>query len=114
LIVNTENSGSPFAQWRRGIELALGDYVWIAESDDFAALDFLEKSVAVLDENLASTLVYSDSRIVDENGSEFSFWGTSKNYLFKTKRWSQDYDSDGLDEILNYLLYRVTINNASS
>jgi glycosyltransferase involved in cell wall biosynthesis len=114
LIVNTKNSGSPFVQWRRGIEHSEGEYIWIAESDDFAALDFLEKSVAVLDENLVSTLVYSDSRIVDENGSELSFWGTSKNYHFNTKRWSQDYGSDGLDEILNYLLYRVTINNASA
>lgn len=114
LIVNTKNSGSPFAQWRRGIELALGEYVWIAESDDFAEPEFLEKTVAVLDTNLATSLVYSDSRIVDENGTELGFWGTSKNYHFNTKRWSQDYGSDGLDEILHYLLYRVTINNASA
>ncbi len=35
-LVNTENSGSAFQQWKKGIRLAEGDYVWIAESDDFS------------------------------------------------------------------------------
>ncbi len=36
LIINEKNSGSPFPQWRKGVELAKGDYVWIAEADDVA------------------------------------------------------------------------------
>lgn len=42
LIVNKENSGSPFKQWEKGVELAKGDYIWIAESDDFCEKQFLE------------------------------------------------------------------------
>ena len=34
IVYNKVNSGSPFKQWRRGLELAKGEYVWIAESDD--------------------------------------------------------------------------------
>ena len=42
LVVNTQNTGSPFAQWFRGIGLAQGEYIWIAESDDLAEPTFLE------------------------------------------------------------------------
>lgn len=46
---NDENSGSTFKQWDKGIELAKGEYIWIAESDDVAELGFLftiEKAVS--------------------------------------------------------------------
>ncbi len=43
LIVNEKNSGNVFLQWAKGLEEAQGDIVWIAESDDFCELDFLEK-----------------------------------------------------------------------
>src|SRR4051794_30504658 len=45
ILVNRRNSGSAFPQWNRGIELARGDYVWIAESDDSADPRFLETLV---------------------------------------------------------------------
>src|ERR1700752_894581 len=34
---NPVNSGSTFKQWNKGVGLARGKYVWIAESDDYAA-----------------------------------------------------------------------------
>lgn len=42
LLLNEENSGSPFAQWRKGIEAAKGDFIWIAESDDWCDKNFTE------------------------------------------------------------------------
>ena len=33
---NTSNSGSPFTQWDSGVNKAKGEFIWIAESDDFA------------------------------------------------------------------------------
>jgi len=34
---NEKNSGGVFNQWKRGFELASGDLVWIAESDDYCS-----------------------------------------------------------------------------
>jgi glycosyltransferase involved in cell wall biosynthesis len=42
---NKANSGNVFAQWRKGIEAARGDLVWICESDDFCEPDFLARLV---------------------------------------------------------------------
>lgn len=42
IIRNEINSGNVFKQWLKGLEYAMGDLIWIAESDDAAALDFLE------------------------------------------------------------------------
>lgn len=45
LIFNEKNSGGVFYQWRKGIEAARGDLIWIAESDDFSAENFLSELV---------------------------------------------------------------------
>ena len=46
---NEVNSGSTFKQWNKGVRLARGEYVWIAESDDYADIRLLEKLVPQLD-----------------------------------------------------------------
>lgn len=45
IVFNQENSGSPFKQWKKGIELAKGELIWIAESDDTCEKLFLEKLI---------------------------------------------------------------------
>ena len=45
IIFNEKNSGGAFFQWRKGIEAARGDLIWIAESDDFSAENFLSELV---------------------------------------------------------------------
>ena len=65
-IINKENSGSPFKQWEKGIELASGEYVWIAESDDFSESNFLEKCVGEL-EKAKSDLVFTGIRILNHD-----------------------------------------------
>jgi len=47
--INKVNTGSPFLQWKKGLLLARGKYIWIAESDDCCELDFLEKQIQQLD-----------------------------------------------------------------
>jgi glycosyltransferase involved in cell wall biosynthesis len=68
IVYNTNNSGSPFLQWRKGIELAKGQYIWIAESDDFAEADFLALLVPVLERNNELGLVFSGNNWVDDQG----------------------------------------------
>src|SRR5579864_2284139 len=45
---NDVNSGSTFKQWNKGVRLARGRYIWIAESDDYADDRLLERLVAAL------------------------------------------------------------------
>lgn len=44
-ILNDRNAGNVFRQWRKGVEAAEGDLVWICESDDFCEPDFLASLV---------------------------------------------------------------------
>lgn len=64
LIINDKNSGSPFKQWRKGIELANGEYLWIAESDDFCKENFLEICIPVL-RNTGICLAFTNTTLVD-------------------------------------------------
>src|SRR6201984_3673791 len=55
---NNVNSGSPFKQWNKGVRLARGKYVWIAESDDYADERLLERLVALLEANQEAAFAY--------------------------------------------------------
>src|SRR5215469_13049609 len=58
---NEVNSGSPFKQWNKGVGLAQGEYIWIAESDDYADERFLEKLIARLDTEPQAVFAYCRS-----------------------------------------------------
>lgn len=45
LIFNEVNGGNVFKQWQIGINAAVGDLVWICESDDYAENNFIEELV---------------------------------------------------------------------
>lgn len=68
LVENSVNSGSVFSQWRKGVELARGDLVWIAEADDLAVASFLEVLVRMLDEHDV-LFAFCDSASVDGSGA---------------------------------------------
>ncbi|MCB9276524.1 MAG: glycosyltransferase family 2 protein [Lewinellaceae bacterium] len=67
-IENPVNSGSPFIQWKKGIELAQGEYIWIAESDDYADLRFLEEAVPIFMEHAETGIVCVHSTLVNDQG----------------------------------------------
>ncbi|MBK0380653.1 glycosyltransferase family 2 protein [Mucilaginibacter segetis] len=64
IIFNQQNSGGPFHQWKKGIELAQGKYIWIAESDDWCETTLLETLVQGLDNNTDCVLGYVQSYVV--------------------------------------------------
>jgi glycosyltransferase involved in cell wall biosynthesis len=110
---NETNSGSPFRQWGKGIHLAKGEYIWIAESDDWCEPSLLENLVNVLDENSNVGLVSCDS--VVENGTKekplISEYLISK---YKDKRWGSYYIHNGISELQEVMMYNCTIGNVSS
>ena len=67
IFYNERNSGSPFKQWEKGLSKAKGDYVWIAESDDFSSPCFLERCVRILDTRPDCSIVFTSSYIVDSH-----------------------------------------------
>lgn len=76
IVYNQTNTGSTFKQWEKGIALAKGDWIWIAESDDVANRFFLEKSIKEGVEN-NSDIVYCNSIIIDQNGNNCELYGFS-------------------------------------
>ena len=43
IVYGESNSGSAFRQWDKGIALAKGEWIWVAESDDYCEPFFLER-----------------------------------------------------------------------
>jgi len=69
-LVNTENSGGAFQQWKKGIRLAEGEYIWIAESDDFSDRNFLETLMEVFERDRNVDLVFCASWYVDDKDNK--------------------------------------------
>jgi glycosyltransferase involved in cell wall biosynthesis len=107
------NSGSAYKQWNKGVRLARGKYIWIAESDDYADARLLERLVPVLEGELEVAFVYCRSWRVDENDRRDGF---GDYYLadLGLERWSRDYRANGQDECRNYFVHRNIVGNASA
>ncbi len=75
LICNTHNSGSPFAQWKKGMEMARGELIWIAESDDNSESGFLSELVPMFT-NSAVTLAFCKTLFIDDGGKVV--WSTDE------------------------------------
>ncbi len=109
---NESNSGSPFKQWRKGIQAASGKYIWIAESDDSADHHLVEELVRRLEEDASLSLATCQLVMMDKAGS---LGGTPDEWLseFHSDRWKSDYTNNGIEEIRHFLSKKNTILNAS-
>lgn len=70
LVVNEQNSGNVFKQWKKGIELATGDWVWICESDDTADKNFLTNMLSVL-AHPSVQMAFGRIQFMDSKGNMF-------------------------------------------
>jgi len=68
-VKNISNSGNVFKQWRKGIDLCRGNFIWICESDDSAETDFLEKVVPQFDD-LAVMIAFCKVQFIDKESIE--------------------------------------------
>lgn len=113
IVINENNSGSPFKQWLKGIELASGKLIWLAESDDFAEPVFLEELISVFKAHPEVDLVYSNSLVVDENDNVVRPYNTRWN-PYDANRWEKFHKLDKVMEINDYMLWGTSIPNASA
>lgn len=113
-VPNQTNSGSPFAQWNKGVELAQGAFIWIAESDDAAEPELLEENVRMLQENPTVGLAFCQSKLVNERGEFLRTYAEDYSFLFDSNRWEASFVGGGKEECARYLVQHNTIPNASA
>lgn len=112
-IKNDINSGSTFAQWNKGVGLAKGDLIWIAESDDTSEINFLETLVSNFYRNEKVVLAYCQSKRINAKGEMTGDWKSFTDDL-EEALFKNDFDMNGLDYIESFLIHRNTIPNASA
>ena len=105
IIYNEINSGFTFKQWHKGMELAKGELIWIAESDDSCNEFLLEKLVGgFVRHNLV--LAFCRSYIYDINGN--------KHFFPLQANLNRDIAISGREFITKYMIDRNSVANASS
>jgi glycosyltransferase involved in cell wall biosynthesis len=103
IIYNKINSGSTFLQWAKGVNLARGELIWIAESDDWCENNFLGVLVDGIDRKSDCVLGYCQSYCIDENN----------NIMWKSGHPKLEEYIDGENFFKRHLLYGNKIFNAS-
>jgi hypothetical protein len=114
LVANETNSGSVFAQWRKGAELAKGDYLWIAEADDLSDRIFLSSLLDLMSGDPSIALAFSDSKTINSDGSPQ--WESYKAYFggIRPGLLSKSEVFEGPDFVRDALATKNVILNVSS
>ncbi len=111
-VQNRVNSGSTFVQWNKGVELAQGDLIWIAESDDAAEPELLENLVAYLQSDNEVVLAYCKSKRINDLGE---VTGECKTFSGEMEKLlNRNFVMDGQEYIERFLIHLNTIPNASA
>lgn len=113
-VFNEINSGNTFDQWNKGISLAKGDLIWIAESDDFCEFNFLEKVIKPFLDNNQVVLSYCQSKKVDQNNNLTGNWIEYTERLDSQNKFSGNFIMDGNLFIEKFLINKNVIPNASA
>ncbi|WP_312420734.1 glycosyltransferase [Anaerospora hongkongensis] len=111
-IVVNETNQSCFKQWTKGIEMAEGDIIWIAEADDTCRLDFLEEALAPFSD-LEVNISYVQSKVIDSSSKVIDFDYIQYTDDISRTKWKSSYCQNGQDEVLQGLATKNTIPNAS-
>lgn len=112
IVYNDVNGGSPFKQWRKGLQLAKSDWIWIAESDDLCSETLLAKLVEIACTDETIVLAYAQSMEIDEIGTSGRLLTHYTDKVSKT-HWLHNYTTYGTTEIKSCLWRYNTIPNAS-
>lgn len=114
VIVNESNSGSPYPQWFKGIELARADLIWIAEADDVSDPSFLETLVPLF-RDPSVKFAYCASKIINDR-SEIVGDYPSSPYLtdLSNFKWKRSYQVSAEHEVNDGLGVKNTVFNISA
>lgn len=115
IIINEENSGSTFKQWQKGFDFAKGDYIWIAESDDFCETNFLETLMTEALNHPSATLLFAKSQRVNSEGKMISpIESEKRGFIAEFLHLSRTRLFDGRQFVLRYMAIGNGIPNASA
>jgi len=112
ILANRANSGSPMAQWNKGVRLARGEYIWIAETDDYCDVNLLEALYGSL-VKCDAVLAFADSHYVDKDGIRSNALTEVYEERFSGSL-SEDLCMDGNIFNLRYMMPYNAIPNASA
>ena len=107
VVLNEQNTGNTFLQWEKGVALARGKYIWIAESDDYADETFLDSCMAMFSIHEDCVIVRTGSYLTNQKG---------RILLRDWDVWKEDesvHYYKGYDYIRHNLLHFNYIYNAS-
>ncbi|MGX2030828.1 glycoside hydrolase family 99-like domain-containing protein [Methylocaldum gracile] len=113
ILINEENSGSVFRQWRKGVEFASGTHIWLAEADDSCGEKLIDELLKGF-RTPGVVLSYCESQQIDELGTLLA-----NNYLpylsdIDARHWLTPFVLDGESEIVDFLSIKNTIPNVSA
>lgn len=114
VVFNSENSGSAFKQWENGLNIASGDFVWIAEADDISHKNLLKLLVPELVSKPNLGMSYCSSQPIDIKGDLLAIDYHEYYSDIESLRWEQYYENDGRSELENYFYKKNPILNVSS
>ncbi|WP_316769727.1 glycosyltransferase family 2 protein [Pedobacter frigiditerrae] len=103
IIYNEKNSGNTFKQWKKGVSLAVGDYIWIAESDDWCEPTLLQTLVDGIEKDPNCAISYCQSYCVTKDD----------NIRFQSSHNKLSEIVEGKTYIQQYLSVPIAIFNAS-
>lgn len=109
---NTKNSGNVFSQWQKGIAVASGDYLWIAEVDDSCSPDFLQTALSPVAKHPNIVLSYTNSKLTGDVAPKDRL---RRIYdLFRRRRLPVSYVASGASEVNRNLAIFNSIPNVSA
>lgn len=103
IVYNEQNSGSTFKQWEKGISKAKGEFIWIAESDDWCEPNLLEELIAGITRVEHTVISYCQSYCIHNTNT--ILWQSQHPVLSETM--------DGLEFIRTRMSANNSIFNAS-
>lgn len=110
--VNSFNSGSPFAQWNKGVSLAKHELIWIAETDDSCDPRLIETLYSLIVEN-GAVISFAQSRYVGDYGQDL---GSAMSYTDNLwpNAFQHSFSMDGAEFNWRYMVGLNAIPNASA